>query len=287
MPVDPTVGAHTDLAGRLTYARYLALDDLLAAQRPRSSPAHHDELLFIIQHQTSELWMKLIIHELRAAIAHVREDELEPCFKILARVKHVQSQLSAQWSVLATLTPTEYAQFRGVLGPASGFQSAQYRAIEFLLGAKSREMLAVHCHEPATHAMLLELLEAPSLYDEFLLHLGRRGVPVPSEATDRDFSRVRDADPRVVAALRIIYEAPADHWDAYEMAEKLVDIEESMQVWRFRHLKTVERIIGFKRGTGGTAGAAYLRRMLDHRFFPELYDVRTELREAGDAASDK
>ncbi|RMH27838.1 MAG: tryptophan 2,3-dioxygenase [Planctomycetota bacterium] len=278
---DPAhAGAHTDLADRLTYARYLALDELLGAQRPRSDPPHHDELLFIIQHQTSELWMKLIIHELRAAIAHVRADDLEPCFKILARVKHVQSQLSSQWAVLATLTPTEYAQFRGVLGPASGFQSAQHRAIEFLLGAKSRPMLAVHAHDAQTHAWLAELLEAPSLYDEFLMHLARRGLPIPADAADRDFSTVRPPDPRVVAALRLVYESPTEHWDAYEMAEKLVDIEESMQVWRFRHLKTVERIIGFKRGTGGTAGAEYLRRMLDHRFFPELYDVRTELREA-------
>lgn len=272
-------GAVTDLAGRLTYGEYLALDRLLDAQRPRSNPPHHDELLFIIQHQTSELWMKLIIHELRAAIAHIRADELEPCFKILARVKHVQSQLSSQWSVLATLTPSEYMQFRGVLGPASGFQSAQYRAIEFLLGAKDAAMLAVHRHDPAAHADLESLLRAPSIYDEFLRHLSRRGMAIPADVAERDFREVRASDPRVVAVLRAIYEEPRSHWDAYEMAEKLVDIEESMQVWRFRHLKTVERIIGFKRGTGGTAGAAYLRHALDHRFFPELLDVRTELRE--------
>ena len=273
----PVPGAHTDLAGTMTYAQYLALDEVLAAQRPRSDPPHHDELLFIIQHQTSELWMKLIIHELTAAIAHVRADELEPCFKILARVKHVQAQLFSQWAVLATLTPSEYLQFRNVLGHASGFQSAQYRAIEFLLGAKNAAMLDAHRHDADTLRTLESFLRAPSLYDEFLRHLARRGLPIPPDAVERDFTEVRAPDPRVVAALRLIYEQPRDHWDAYEMAEKLVDIEESMQLWRFRHLKTVERIIGFKRGTGGTAGAAYLRTVLDHRFFPELLDVRTQL----------
>ncbi len=273
-------GVHTDLAGKLTYSRYLALDELLSAQRPLSNPPHHDELLFIIQHQTSELWMKLIIHELKAAIAFIRDDELEPSFKILARVKHIQSQLFNQWSVLATLTPTEYLQFRHVLGPASGFQSAQYRAIEFLLGNKQEAMLAVHQHDQAALQELTEFLHAPSLYDEFLRHLHRRGLPIPTDVADRDFSEIRPPDARVVDVIKTIYERPEEFWDSYEMAEKLVDIEESMQLWRFRHMKTVERIIGFKRGTGGTSGVNYLRHMVDHRFFPELFDVRTLLGEA-------
>lgn len=272
-------GVHTDLSGKMTYAQYLSLDKVLTAQRPRSDPPHHDELLFIIQHQTSELWMKLIIHELHAAISHIQRDNLEPCFKILSRVKHIQAQLYSQWSVLATLTPSEYMQFRQVLGHASGFQSAQYRAIEFMLGAKSEPMLRVHEHEESTHCQLQELLDAPSIYDEFLRHLARRGLPVPAEVVERDWSRVRPPDERVVAMLTTIYERPEAHWDAYEMAEKLVDIEESLQLWRFRHVKTVERIIGFKMGTGGTSGVPYLRKVLDQRFFPELIDVRTRLGE--------
>lgn len=272
-------GAYTDFAGKMSYAGYLRLDRILSAQEPLSKPAHHDELLFIIQHQTSELWMKLVIHELRAAIGFLRQDQLEPCFKILARVKHIQSQLFNQWAVLATLTPTEYMQFRHVLGAASGFQSAQYRAIEFLLGNKNEAMLKVHQHEPQVYEELQTLLHAPGIYDEFLRHLHRRGLPIPPEAVERDFTQNRAADSRVVAVFKAIYESPSKYWDAYEMAEKLVDVEESMQLWRFRHMKTVERIIGFKRGTGGTAGVAYLRHMLDHRFFPELFDVRTELEE--------
>lgn len=272
-------GVHTDLAGKMNYARYLRLEEVLGAQRPLSDPPHHDELLFIIQHQTSELWMKLVIHELRAAVASMQRDELEPCFKILARVKHIQSQLFSQWAVLATLTPTEYIQFRNVLGPASGFQSAQYRAIEFLFGNKNDAMLEVHRHDESAFALLADLLQAPSVYDEFLRHLSRRGMPIPDEAVERDFSQIRPADERVVAVFKTIYEHPEKWWDAYEMCEKLVDIEESMQLWRFRHMKTVERIIGFKRGTGGTSGVKYLRHMLDHRFFPELFDVRTVLGE--------
>lgn len=268
-------GVHVDLAGKLTYSKYLCLDKVLDAQRPLSDPPHHDELLFIIQHQTSELWMKLVIHELKAAIELIQRDDLEPSFKILARVKHIQAQLFSQWAVLATLTPTEYSQFRGVLGPASGFQSVQYRAIEFLLGNKNSGLLAVHRHDAEAFEELSALLESPSVYDEFLMHLKRRGLPIPDRVVHRDFTTTRESDPDVVAALRQIYEHPENYWDAYEMAEKLVDIEESMQLWRFRHMKTVERIIGFKRGTGGTSGVHYLRHMLDHRFFPELFDVRT------------
>lgn len=268
-------GANARTAGNMTYAQYLCLDTLLAAQNPLAEPAHHDELLFIIQHQTSELWMKLIIHELRAAITNIQQDRLAPCFKILARVKHIQSQLFNQWAVLATLTPTEYMQFRHVLGKASGFQSVQYRAIEFLLGAKNESMLSAHKSNPEVHAELSAMLHAPSVYDEFLRLLSRRGLPIPPDVVDRDWTKCRESDERVVMVFKTIYEHPDEHWEAYEMAEKLVDVEESLQLWRFRHLKTVVRIIGMKTGTGGTSGAPYLQNMLNQRFFPELLDVRT------------
>jgi len=270
-------GAHTDLAGKMTYSGYLGLDTLLSAQRPRSSPEHHDELLFIIQHQTSELWMKLIIHELRAALGFIARDELEPSFKVLARVKTIFWQLFNQWSVLATLTPTEYAQFRHVLGPASGFQSAQYRAMEFLLGAKNEAMLRVFDHDPPARQWLESVLRAPSVYDEFLRHLRRRGFDLPEEVVERDWAQRREPDERVVRALKRVYDEPRKHWDAYEMAEKLVDIDEQFQLWRHRHMKTVERVIGYKRGTGGTPGVAYLKRVVDAPFFPELLMVRTEI----------
>ena len=269
---------HTDLRDRLDYPGYLRLDELLGAQRTLSDPPHHDELLFIVQHQTSELWFKLIIHELRAAMAHIRADSLEPSFKVLARVKHVLAQLLSQWDVLATLTPSEYVQFRHVLGPASGLQSAQYRVIEFLLGNKDRRMLAVQVHRPAWHAMLGEALERPSIYDEFLMHLARRGMAIPRALLDRDFSLPREPSPEVVAVLKDIYQTPERRWDAYEMCEKLVDIDEQMSLFRFRHMKVVERIIGFKPGTGGTPGVPYLRRAIELEFFPELWRVRTEIR---------
>jgi tryptophan 2,3-dioxygenase len=266
---------HTDLKDRMTYAGYLCLDRVLDAQKPLSD--HHDEMLFIIQHQTSELWMKLVIHELRAAIASIRKDELEPCFKILARVKHIQGQLLSQWSVLETLTPTEYLQFRGVLGQASGFQSAQYRMIEFLLGNKDERMLAVHRHDAAAHAALAEAMAAPSIYDEFLLYLSRKGMPVPAEVIQRDFSKPREPHQGVIDLFKRIYRDPESHWDAYEMAEKLVDVDEQFAMWRFRHVKVVERVIGFKRGTGGSSGVPFLRKIVEHEFFPELWKVRTEL----------
>lgn len=271
----PDPGFITDLAPETSYGGYLRLDRLLSAQQPRSS--HHDEMLFIIQHQTSELWMKLMVHELAAAIAHVRADELAPCFKILARVKQVQRQLFEQWAVLETLTPSEYVQFRAVLGPASGLQSHQFRAIEFMLGNKNARMLEVHRHDAAIHAWLKELLEAPSLYDEFLRHLARRGMPVPAERTERDWTQPYERHPQLVGVFKKIYEAPGAHWEAYDMCEKLVDVEEHFQLWRFRHVKTVERVIGFKRGTGGTAGVAFLRKTLEYALFPELLDVRTEI----------
>lgn len=271
-------GIQTDMSGRMTYGDYLGLDQLLSAQRTLSDPPHHDELLFIIQHQTSELWMKLIIHELGAAVESVRRDELEPVFKILARVKHIQAQLFNQWSVLETLTPSEYAQFRGALGRASGFQSHQYRAIEFLLGNKDAATLEVHRHRPEVFAELERLLRAPSLYDEYLRHLARRGFAVPAEIVERDWSLPRmESHPGVIAVFKTIYDNPKKHWDDYEMAEKLVDVEEQFQLWRFRHVKTVERIIGYKPGTGGSSGVAFLRKALDLVFFPELWEVRTSI----------
>ncbi|HXX30040.1 MAG TPA: tryptophan 2,3-dioxygenase family protein [Myxococcaceae bacterium] len=270
-------GIRVDLAGSTTYSDYLRLDLLLAAQEPRSSPPHHDELLFIIQHQTSELWLKLLIHELSAARREVMADRLEPAFKILARVGQVQRMLFEQWSVLETLTPSEYLAFRGVLGPASGFQSHQYRAVEFLLGNKDPKTLLPHRHTPEVHAWLEGFLRAPSLYDEFLRHLARRGLPVPGERVERDFSQPYERHPGVVAVFRSIYEAPDRYWDGYEMAEKLVDLEERFQLWRFRHMLTVQRIIGGKPGTGGSSGVPFLKRALDLTFFPELWDVRTEL----------
>jgi tryptophan 2,3-dioxygenase len=271
----PDSGFITDLAPETSYGGYLRLDLLLAAQQPRSP--HHDEMLFIVQHQTSELWMKLMVHELGAAIAHVRADRLAPCFKILARVKQVQRQLFEQWAVLETLTPSEYVQFRGVLGPASGLQSHQFRAIEFMLGNKNARILEVHRHDPKVHDWLRGLLESPSLYDEFLRHLARRGMAVPRERIERDWTLPYERHPQVVAVLRAIYEDPQAHWDAYDMCEKLVDVEENFQLWRFRHVKTVERIIGYKPGTGGTAGVAFLRKTLERPLFPELVDVRTEI----------
>jgi tryptophan 2,3-dioxygenase len=260
------------------YPDYLQLDKILGAQAPESDKHGvnaHDEMLFIIQHQTSELWMKLAIHELKAAVAFVREDRLDACFKILARVKLIQKQLFEQWAVLETLTPSEYEAFRPALGTSSGFQSAQYRALEFLLGNKQAAMVDVFRYDAAIHAELSGLLHAPSLYDEYLRNLARRGLPVPARCTERDWSQPYARDPDLVAAFKIIYDDPEQWWDAYEMAEKLVDVEESFQLWRFRHMKTVERTIGHKPGTGGSSGVGFLKRALDHTFFPELIDVRT------------
>jgi tryptophan 2,3-dioxygenase len=276
---DLEAGIVTDLADRMTYGGYLQLDALLGAQRPVSGadgkPPRHDEMLFIVQHQVAELWMKLMIHELGAAIAHVRADELEPSFKILARVKLIQKQLFEQWAVLETLTPSEYEGFRPALGTSSGFQSAQYRAIEFLLGNKNTAILDVFRHDPAAFAELERLLHAPSLYDEFLRHLARRGLPVPQATLARDVTQRYERNPDLVPVFQRIYADPVHWWDAYDMCEKLVDVEEQFQLWRFRHLKTVERIIGYKPGTGGSSGVGFLRRALEHSFFPELIDVRT------------
>ncbi|MEM8756785.1 MAG: tryptophan 2,3-dioxygenase [Planctomycetota bacterium] len=257
------------------YADYLHLEKILNAQDPLSDPEHHDEMLFIIQHQTTELWFKLVIHELRAAIEIIKRDELESCFKILARVKHIQTTLMNQWAVLATLTPSEYAQFRSVLGSASGFQSRQYRLVEFMLGNKQAGRLKLHEPDAEAHATLAAAFEAPSIYDEFLRYLARHGFDIPASHTDRDWTQPYEASEAVTAAFKRIYENTDQHWDAYEMCEKLVDIEESFTLWRFRHMKTVERIIGYKTGTGGSPGVPFLKRIIEHRFFPELWDVRT------------
>ena len=267
----------TKLGGKLTYTDYLGLDKILNAQEPLSKPAHHDELLFIIQHQTTELCLKLTIPELTAAIEAIRADKLEPCFKILARVKHVQAQLFNQWSVLATLTPSEYVQFRDVLGPASGLQSHQYRLVEFLLGNKDAQHLKLHAHKPEAHAALKAALEAPSVYDEFIRYLARHGHDIPESVTNRDFSQQYAPSEHVLAAATAIYRNPSENWAAYEMCEKLVDVDEQFAIWRYRHLKTVARIIGFKRGPGRSSGVPFLREMIDHFFFPELWQVRTEL----------
>jgi tryptophan 2,3-dioxygenase len=270
-------GVTRDLRGRRTYASYLELDKLLDAQHPLSDPEHHDELLFIIQHQTSELWMRLIIHELDAVISHLADDDLGPCQKGLARVKQIQRQLFEQWGVLATLTPSEYVKFRGVLGDASGFQSLQYRIIEFQLGNKNREMLDVFAHSPEQQERLRAVLEAPSLYDEFLRLLARRGYPIPADCAERDWSLPHRRRADLIPAIKAIYEHPEEQWELYELSEELVDVEESFQLWRFRHMKTVERIIGYKRGTGGSSGVGFLRAALALTFFPELLDVRTEI----------
>jgi tryptophan 2,3-dioxygenase len=268
---------HTDFKEKLDYAGYLQLERLLSSQRLLTDPPHHDETLFIIQHQTSELWMKLVIHELRAAVAFVQADRLEPCFKILARVKQIQRMLFEQWAVLETLTPSEYAEFRGALGHASGLQSHQFRMIEYLFGIKSPRAAEVFRHNEEIYAEMKRLLDAPSLYDEFLRHLARSGFAVPAERIDRDWSEPYEPHPAVTAVFKGIYEAPREHWSEYEMAEKLVDVEEHFLLWRFRHIKTVERIIGFKRGTGGSSGVDFLRKSMEVRMFPELWDVRTEI----------
>lgn len=270
-------GIHTDFRKELDYAGYLHLEEILGAQHPLSNPPHHDEMLFLIQHQTSELWMKLVVHELRAALDSVQQGRLDPCFKVLARVKQIQRMLFEQWAVLETLTPTEYSQFRHVLGHASGLQSHQFRMIEFLLGVKNPKIVAVFRHNEAVFDEMNTLLNSPSLYDEFLRYLRRRGLPIPDAAAERDWSQPYEEHEEVIGVFKLIYENPAEYWSEYEMAEKLIDVEESFQLWRFRHIKTVERVIGFKRGTGGSSGVDFLRRTLGVRMFPELWDVRTEI----------
>jgi tryptophan 2,3-dioxygenase len=270
-------GIVTDFRQNLSYGEYLHLEEVLHAQHPISRPEHHDEMLFIIQHQTSELWLKLMAHELRAVQRALAADDLQPALKGLARVKHIQSVLTQQWSVLATLTPTEYAQFRGDLGTASGFQSYQYRAVEFALGNKNAAMLKVFAHDAEVQEMLREFLEAPSVYDEFLRYLARHGHDVPESVLTRDVTKAHVMTKDLVPVFQRIYENADEHWAAYETCEELVDVEDNFQFWRFRHLKTVARTIGFKRGTGGSSGVGFLSRALDLTFFPELYAVRTEI----------
>lgn len=267
----------TDFRQRMSYGSYLDLGTLLSAQRPVSRPEHHDELLFIIQHQTTELWLKLVLHELESARDLLRADDLSPALKRIARVKHIQRTLTEQWSVLATLTPTEYAEFRGFLGNSSGFQSYQYRAVEFVLGNKNRRMLSVFESDPDAHALLAELLEAPSIYDEFLRYLARAGFAVPGALLERDVTQAHVFTPELVPVFREIYEHATDHWREYEACEEFVDLEDNFQLWRFRHLKTVQRTIGMKTGTGGSSGATFLQKALELTFFPELYAVRTEI----------
>jgi tryptophan 2,3-dioxygenase len=274
-PIEPTMPAAG--AAGMTYTEYLQLPTLLGCQHTLSTPPHHDELLFIIQHQTTELWLKLIVHELRAALDRVAADDLEPAFKILARVKHIQANMFQQWSTLETLTPSEYTQFRSVLGSSSGFQSVQYRLVEFLLGNKDRAMIQYHKHDDAAVADLEATLTAPSLYDAYLRHLARAGLPIPAEVLERDITVPHQANAQVLAVFQTIYRDPTTWWAAYNMAEKLIDVEENFSLWRFRHMKVVQRVIGFKRGTGGSSGVNFLRQMIDHTFFPELWQVRTEL----------
>lgn len=267
--------AKLDFATDMSYGDYLQLDPILAAQRPLSPD--RNELLFIIQHQTSELWMKLILHELEGAIASIRDDKLPPAFKMLARVSRIMQQLVQAWDVLATMTPPEYSAIRPYLGRSSGFQSFQYRAIEFRLGNKNRAMLAPHRHNPSRFAEVEAALAAPSIYDEAIALLARRGLEIPAEVLQRDRTIATQHHPAVEAAWARIYKAPETHWDLYELAEELVDLEDAFRLWRFRHLTTVERVIGFKRGTGGTDGVGYLRKMLDVVLFPELWRVRTAM----------
>jgi len=266
---------HVELQKGGTYGDYLHLDELLAAQQPVTQV--HDEMLFIIQHQTSELWIKLLLHELDLAVALVRDDRLDESFKVFARVAHIQRMLFEQWAVLETMTPSEYAQFRDSLGKASGFQSYQYRALEFVLGNKDANTLRPHQHEPRVHGELSRRLSAPSLYDEFLRWLARHGHAIPADRVERDFTQPYERSAAVLEVFRVIYADPARNYDAYDMCEKLVDVEERFQLWRFRHMTTVKRIIGFAQGTGGSSGVGFLKKALELTFFPELWDVRTHL----------
>ena len=267
--------AQLDFSASMSYGDYLHLDEILNAQHPRS-PAH-DEMLFIVQHQTSELWMKLMLHELRAAIACVASEQLPDAFKMLARVTRIMEQLFSAWTVLSTMTPPEYSAMRPYLASSSGFQSAQYRCIEFALGNKNPAMLKPHAHRPDLLAQVDAAWRAPSLYDEALKLLARRGLSVPADHLARDWTQPYVESDGVEAAWLTVYRDPKAHWDLYQLGEKLTDIEDAFRLWRFRHVTTVERVIGFKRGTGGTGGVSYLRKMLDVVLFPEIWKLRTDL----------
>jgi len=266
---------HWDLGASLSYGEYLKLDRLLDAQKPLTS--EHDEMMFIIIHQTMELWMRLFLHELAGVLECVRRDNLGPSFKMLARIARVQAQLIAAWEVLATMTPSDYSAFRNSLGRSSGFQSVQYRLLEFTIGNKNGEMIAVHGRDPGAHAILKLALESPSLYDEVLALLSRRGYGIPEDYLARDFSQPYRASKRVAGAWLAVYHNSLEDWDLYELAERLIEMDHKFQLWRFHHLKTVERIIGHKRGTGGTSGVPYLAKALELKFFPELWQIRTSM----------
>jgi tryptophan 2,3-dioxygenase len=267
--------AQLDFSASMSYTDYLSLDTILNAQHPRS-PAH-DELLFIVQHQTSELWMKLMLHELRAAIRCIAQDDLSSAFKMLARVSRIMEQLVHAWDVLATMTPPEYSAMRPYLGASSGFQSWQYRCIEFALGNKNAAMLKPHSHRPELLAEVEAAWRAPSLYDEALRLLARRGLDVPADHLERDWSKPYESSDGVEQAWLVVYRDPKQYWELYQLGEELTDLEDAFRLWRFRHVTTVERVIGFKRGTGGTGGVSYLRKMLDVVLFPEIWKLRTDL----------
>lgn len=266
---------HWDLGESRSYGEYLALDQILSAQHPVS--LQHDEMLFIIIHQASELWIKLCLHELEAARDHIRRDDLGPSFKMLARVSRIQAQLVQSWDVLATLTPAEYSLFRNQLGRASGFQSIQYRLLEFMIGNKNAQAIEVNRRDEAAYARLQRALQAPSIYDEALRLLSRRGFEIPDSHLDRDWSQPYEPSKQVAAAWLSVYHSVDDNWDLYDLAERLLDLDHQFQLWRFSHMKTVERIIGYKRGTGGTGGVSYLNKALELRFFPELWSIRTSM----------
>jgi len=268
-------GAQMAFDGRMSYTDYLALDSILGAQNPRSTA--HDEMLFIIQHQTSELWMRLALHEIGAARALLAEGQMRPAFKMLSRISRIFEQLNSAWDVLRTMTPSEYTRFRDALGESSGFQSWQYRLIEYAVGNRNLSMLRPHAHRADLTAVLEAELEKPSLYDVAIRALASAGFDIPTEVLKRDLRQPWQAHPEVEAAWRAVYAAPETHWELYELAEKLVDFEDYFRRWRFNHVTTVERVIGFKRGTGGTAGVQYLRRMLEVELFPELWHLRTSL----------
>jgi tryptophan 2,3-dioxygenase len=273
--IDQQEKAQLDFSKDMSYGDYLHLDELLGAQHPLSP--EHNEMLFIIQHQTSELWMKLMLHELRAAMQNLAADQLQPCFKMLARVSKIMEQLVHAWDVLATMTPPEYSALRPYLAQSSGFQSYQYRQIEFALGNKNAAMLRPHAHRADLLMQVQRAYEAPSLYDEALRALGRHGLAIPADYLDRDWKQAYAASAEVEQAWLTVYRQPEQYWDLYQLGEKLTDLEDAFRLWRFRHVTTVERIIGFKRGTGGTSGVSYLRKMLDVVLFPELWKLRTDL----------
>lgn len=268
-------GIHTDFREDMTYGEYLKLDQLLSSQSCLSD--HHDEVLFIIIHQVNELWMKLILHELQAAIASIQQNEMAKAYKMLARVSCIQSQIIQAWDVLSTLTPSEYMEFRDSLGRASGFQSYQHRLIEFTLGYKTPHVLTIYEKNQVLHERLSQAFHSPGLYDVSIQALAKAGLEVKNDLLNRDYTKPYKAEQTVEAAWLMVYKHVDRYWDLYQLGEKLVDIEDRVQQWRFRHLKTVERIIGYKIGTGGSSGVTYLQKVLEHRLFPELWDIRTKL----------